>query len=427
MDLRRKENETSPDSDADMPLRERVRSEALDAVVRDELAPELRVVRLIGRGSVASVYLAREVALDRLVAIKVLAPQKALDETVRRRFEREARSAARISHPNVTAVYRVGRLSDGLPFLVMEYVEGRNLEDVLRAQGPLSEEEARATLRQLAAALAAAHAQEIIHRDVKPANVLREKDTGRVVLTDFGVAAIRDTGRMDTTRLTVQGQVLGDLAYVAPEHLMGEPLTELADIYSLGVLGYELLTGRGPYDADSPPSLTAAHLRGEPADLGALRQGVDPELSSLLRRCLAKKPEHRPAAGEVARSLESPRRDARALQPTTAVEAFLFELKRRRVYQVAVAYIAISVAIIGLSSDTVLLPEWAPRVIQITLIAGFPVVLVLAWIFDLRAGRITRTRDRPGDAETRSAQRWLQAVALLLSLVVAGLIGWLLL
>ncbi|MGH7542188.1 MAG: protein kinase domain-containing protein, partial [Gemmatimonadota bacterium] len=116
-----------------------LRHERLDELVREELEPALRVVRLLGRGSVASVYLAREEALDRLVAIKVLSPARAGDETVRRRFEREARSAARISHPNVTAVHQVGRLSNDLPYLVMEYVEGRNLEDVLHAEGPLSE------------------------------------------------------------------------------------------------------------------------------------------------------------------------------------------------------------------------------------------------------------------------------------------------
>lgn len=395
--------------------------------MREELAPELRVVRVLGRGSVASVYLAREAALDRPVAVKVLAPEPALDETVRQRFEREARSAARISHPNVTAVHRVGRLSDGLPYLVMEYVEGRNLAEVLQAKGPLSEDEARATLSQLAAALAAAHAREIIHRDVKPANVLREKGTGRIVLTDFGVAAIHDTGREEIPRLTVQGQVLGDAPYVSPEHLKGEPLTELADIYSLGVLGYEILAGRGPYDADSAAALVAAHLGEEPADLGALRPGVDPGLASLLRRCLAKEPRYRPAAVQVARALEGAEDGDGEREPAGAIEAFFAELKRRRVYQVAAAYVVGSAGIIGLSADTVVLPEWATRVIQITLIAGFPVALVLAWIFDLRAGRITRTRTRTVDADTPTAHRWVQAVALLASLGLAALIGWLLL
>ena len=125
-------------------------------------------------------YLARETALDRPVAVKVLSPEPARNEKVRRRFEREARSAAKISHTNVTSVYQVGRLSTDVPYFVMEYIEGRNLEDVLQAGGAMSEDEARATLSGIAAALAAAHAKEIIHRDVKPANVLREKSTGRI-------------------------------------------------------------------------------------------------------------------------------------------------------------------------------------------------------------------------------------------------------
>lgn len=403
------------------------RADGLDARVRDELDADFRLVRLLGRGAVAKVYLAREVALDRLVAIKVLLPESARDETVRRRFEREARSAAGISHRNVATVHRVGRLSDGLPYLVMEYVEGRDLRNVLRARESLSEEEARATLRQLAAGLAAAHERDIIHRDLKPANVLREKDTGRIVLTDFGVAAIRDAGRADATRLTMKGEVLGDLAYTAPEQLRGEPLTELADVYSLGVLGYELLAGRGPYEASSPAALAAAHLKDEPAELGALRIGVDPRLASLLRRCLAKQPPHRPSASEISRFLAAGTSRAAEREADGAVEEFLGEVKRRRVYRVAAAYVVTAVAIISLSTDTVLLPEWVPRVIQVALIAGLPVALTLAWIFEVRGGRIRRTESVPGHAESRSVQRWIQAGALVLSLVVAGLIGWVLL
>ena len=401
----------------------------LDDRVREELAPAFRVVRVLGRGAMASVYLARELAFDRLVAIKVLGLDRAGDATARKRFEREARSAARIRHPHVTAVYQVGRLSDELPFLVMEYVDGRNLEDVLAGGGPLAPGEAREALRQLASGLAAAHENKIIHRDLKPANVLRENATGRIALTDFGVAAVRDAAGADTTRITVQGQLLTDMAYVAPEHLMGEELTEMADVYALGVIGYEMLAGRGPYPGKSPGEIAAAHLRSDPTPLASLVPTVDPAIAGILERCLAKKPEHRPTAATIAATLAaSGRADVhREATPETALDAFLGELKRRRVYRVAVAYLAIGLATIGGASDisgVLGLPGWAPRVIVVAILAGFPVSLVFAWMFDLRAGRVTRTMG--GEEETRRTRvvAWL---ALALALATAAALGWLLL
>ena len=388
------------------------------------------MVRLLGRGSVASVYLAREQALERPVAVKVLSPDPSRDEKVRRRFEREARSAARINHSNVTSVYQVGRLSTDVPYFVMEFVEGRNLEDVLEAEGPMAEDDARATLAGIASALAAAHAQEIIHRDVKPANVLRDKQTGQIVLTDFGVAAIRDTGQEDTTsKLTMQGEVLGDMRYVSPEHLMGEPLTELADVYSLGVLGYELLTLRSPYEASSNADLAAAHLKRPPTPLETLRPDISPALAALLVRCLAKRPEHRPEAADVARLLLEDADSSQTSEPTTALGGFFAELKRRHVYKVAVAYLA--AAFFVLEGLNMLLepfdsPPWVDIALPIAVVAGFPIVLTLAWVYDIRAGRITRTEDLRDETSDRGLKqrRVLQAFGLVLSLGVAVLIAW---
>lgn len=402
---------------------------ALDDRVREDLAPDFRVVRVLGRGSMASVYLALEVAIDRLVAIKVLAPGGADETTARKRFEREARSAARIRHQHVTAVHQVGRLSDGRPYLVMEYVDGRNLEDILAGGGALPAADALEALRQLASGLAAAHENKIIHRDLKPANVLRENATGRVVLTDFGVAAVRDAAGADTTRITVQGQLLTEIAYVAPEHLLGEELTEMADIYALGVIAYEMLAGRGPYPGRSPGELATAHLRAEPTPLASLVPELDPSVADTIERCLAKKPEHRPTAAAIAAGLAGaggsvPARGPR--EPETALDAFLAELKRRRVYRIAVAYVAIGLAAIGGASDisdVLRLPDWAPRVIVVVILAGFPVSLVLAWMFDLRAGRVTRT---VSEAETRRT-RVVAGLALALALAIAATLGWLLL
>lgn len=412
------------------PLNDTAALDALDTQVREELAPDLRVIRLLGRGSVASVYLAREAALDRPVAVKVLSPEPARDEKVRRRFEREARSAAKISHTNITSVYQVGRLSTDVPYFVMEYIEGRNLEDALQAGGPMSEDEARVTLSGIAEALAAAHDKEIIHRDVKPANVLLDKGTGRVVLTDFGFAAIRDTGQHDSSaRLTVQGEVLGDMRYVSPEHLMGEPLTDLADVYSLGVLGYELLTLESPYEASSNPELAAAHLRQTPRPLETRRPGTDPALADLLTRCLAKRPEHRPSAAEVAHLLMTTPDATPESQPTTAVGAFFAELKRRHVYKVAVAYtLAAFIAVEGVQNLTEPfdLPTWINPTVVITVLAGFPVALILAWVFDIRAGAITRTQALPDQAAGGGLRqrRIVQMVGLAIILAIVALYGW---
>ncbi len=404
-------------------------SKSFDEQVRAELAPELVVLRPLGRGSVACVYLAHEPALDRQVAVKVLQPRHAADATTRRRFEREARSAARINHPNVTAVFRVGRLSNELPFLVMEYVDGRNLEDALAAAGGMSVREGRDVLRQLAAGLAAAHAQQVVHRDVKPANVLLENGTGRVVLTDFGLAAARDRTD-DTTKLTMVGQVLGSLEYVSPEHLSGEELTELADIYALGVLGYHVLANRGPYEASSAAALTIAHLQSEPLVLTTLRREVDTALSSLLGRCLAKKPAQRPTAMQIAEQLtggaSSPAPNSTEVPaPETAFGQFLAELKRRRVYRVGVAYLAFTVALISVMDgvETALgLTPAGSRAILGAVLAGLPVTLTLSWMFDVRAGRIERTEDVGGEAA--GLDRVIPVIALVLSLILAGLVWW---
>lgn len=409
-------------------------SEDFDGFVQAELAPDLRILRPLGRGSVASVYLANEAALDRLVAVKVLRPKGGRDETVRRRFEREARAAARIGHPNVTAVHRVGRLTDGSPYLVMEHVDGKNLEDTLASRGRISPAEGREVIRQLAAALAAAHVEGIIHRDLKPANILRETETGRVVLTDFGLAAARDR-RDETTRLTIQGQVLGDLEYVAPEHLMGEEVTEAADLYALGVVAYHVLAGRGPYDARTPAEITRAHLNDQPVPLDSLRPDVGPRLAAAIARCLAKRPQQRPSAAVVVAELDpdgpadgagrgAGRPDA--AQDAGAFGSFLGELRRRHVYKVGATYLAIAIALIGLTEgvqEPLDLSDGAYRAIIGVVLAGFPVTLALSWMFDLRAGRIERTQDAEGSGVFRD--RVLPLIGLALSLVAAWLIwGW---
>lgn len=412
-----------------------------------ELDSEFQIVRVLGGGSMAEVYLARERALQRLVAIKLMKSELAQDETARKRFEREGRSAAKIRHPNVAAVHRVGSLQDETPFIIMEYVEGRNLEDALQAEGAMTIEGACQTLSQVASALAAAHENGIVHRDVKPENVVRERDSDRVVLTDFGIAAILETGTETITRLTQQGQLLGDPRYMSPEQLLGETVTDESDVYSLGVMGYELLTLKAPYEGNTNIQLVTAHLKKEPIPLARLRPDADPHLAELLERCLSKNPRHRPRASEVAKALErlvedrrapGPRRESDSYgesilpeppQQLPAFAGFVRELRRRHVINVAIFYFVVAVTVLSNAAD---LLEFLPipgelgtqmRILIALTVASFPVILVLSWMYDISAKGIQRTESEVSGAALTKF-RLLKTVGLVLSLLLAGLVGW---
>ncbi|MEE2899739.1 MAG: serine/threonine-protein kinase, partial [Gemmatimonadota bacterium] len=245
---------------------------------RRPLGDDFDIKQGLGKGSMSTVYLAREKELDRLVAIKVLSPSHAKDQTALKRFEREAKAAASLGHPSVVQVYRFGRLPDETPYLVMRFVKGRTMEERLKADGRLSSALAKEILRDIASALAAAHAAGIVHRDVRPANVLWDEDGEKALLADLGIAALLVTSGEESTRLTKTGQMMGDPRYLSPEQLLDQDLTELADIYAFGVLGYELLTGEGPYIARTNTQWIMAHLNQDPKDLLGMRPDADPGL-----------------------------------------------------------------------------------------------------------------------------------------------------
>ncbi len=395
----------------------------------------------------ARVYVARESALRRLVAIKVLNSEVAEDETARKRFERESRSAAKIRHQNVATVHRVGSLEDGTPFIIMEYIEGRNLADGLQAQGVMTIEQACQTLSQVASALAAAHEKGIVHRDVKPDNVVREKDSDRVVLTDFGIAGILETGTETITRLTQQGQLLGDPRYMSPEQLLGENVTDESDVYSLGIMGYELLTLKAPYEGNTSVQLVTAHLKKEPIPLLSLRPDADPFLGELLERCLSKNPLHRPRASEVAKALErvteGPQNRgsladsgsfahqplADVAQDFSAFQGFIRELRRRHVLNVVFLYLVAAVPLLAFAAEIVPIlgipgdPDTQVSIVVALTLASFPVILVLSWMFDITSEGIHRTESDASGA-VRTQLSLLKGLGLILSLVLAGLIGW---
>jgi serine/threonine protein kinase len=390
-----------------------------------ELAPEFEVLRPLGEGAVGRVVLARETQLKRLVAIKVPRPEINADPIARRRFEREALSAARLTHPNTVTVFRVGHLRDGTPYIVMRYVEGRTLDVVLRVQQRLTEAESKSILQQVASALAEAHGKGIIHRDVRPNNVIWTGESGHAVLMDYGLATIVESGSEMHTQLTRAGQLLGDLAHISPEQLRGEPVTTATDIYSLGILGYELLTGTGPYRVASKAQLGTAHLDGVPERL----HNVSPVLAHLLESCLAKRPEHRPTAVDVVRQLA--RTDGQhhvVHESMPAFDTFLQELKRRRVFNVALLYAGVSFILLQVAQlilPSLPLPAWTYDAIVAFTLAGFPVMLVLSWIFEMSDGRLHRTIDTHASTPAaRRTQSLLQMLGVGASLLLAALIGW---
>jgi hypothetical protein len=280
--------------------------DALEEQLRAALSPSFLLVRKLGQGGMASVYLAREPALRRLVAVKVLSPQLAADPHSRARFEREAQAVAGLSHPNVLGIYGLGELGDGTPYFVMQYVGGKSLAARLEEEGPLDPDEARRITGEVAGALAAAHAKGIIHRDIKPANILYDEEAGRALVSDFGIAAVRAERAEDgaaSTKLTGTGMMVGTPQYMSPEQMLAEPVTEKTDVYALGLLGYELVAGHGPFNATTPQELIAAHLRDVPPPLAELRKDVDPEFAGLVAACLQKEAHKRPTAADVAKRL----------------------------------------------------------------------------------------------------------------------------
>jgi len=235
----------------------------------------------IGAGGMARVVQAHDRLLDRPVAVKLMRDDLSADPTVRQRFLREARAAARFAHPNAVAVYDTGQ--DGRrPWIVMELVDGDNLADRLAAEGALPAETAKAITDQVLAALSAAHRAGMVHRDVKPANILLP-DRGGVKLTDFGIAkGIQEA----TAGLTATGQLIGTAKYLAPEQVDGHPATPASDIYAMGVVLYEMLAGAPPFSGENALAVALAHTRDPVPPL----RGVDPTLASVAERALAKDP-----------------------------------------------------------------------------------------------------------------------------------------
>ena len=276
------------------------------------------IERELGRGGMGAVFLARDTALDRAVAIKVLPPDLAVRAELRERFLRETRTAASFSHPNIVPVHAVEARGDLLCF-VMGFVEGESLAERLRRAGPLSARDASRMLQEVAWALSYAHGRGVVHRDIKPDNILIERATGRAMVTDFGIAR---SGTSST--LTSVGEVIGTPQFMSPEQAAGESLDGRSDLYSLGVAGFCAVTGHVPFDATSAPAILAMHLTKPAPPVLAERPDLPPALAGAIDRCLAKSPDDRFQTGEaLADALDA----VRSERPEVAPAIRLFQQK----------------------------------------------------------------------------------------------------
>ena len=256
------------------------------------LAGRYSLERELGRGGMGVVFLARDAALDRLVAIKLLPPAQAALPELRERFLREARTSAKLSHPNIVPIFAVEEVGAFVLF-VMAYVDGETLGERVRKRGPMAPPAAARMLQEVAWALAYAHLRGVVHRDIKPDNILLERDTGRALVTDFGIAFAGAP-----SALTGVGEILGTAQYMSPEQACGEPVDGRSDLYSLGVVGFYALSGKLPFEAPDTAALLAMQITRPAPPLTSVAAGIPGRLAQAVDRCLAKDPSERFPTGE---------------------------------------------------------------------------------------------------------------------------------
>ena len=261
------------------------------------LGDRYEIHQRLARGGMAQVYLARDRSLDRPVAVKELAPEFAVDQTFVERFRREAQAAANLSHPNIVGVYDWGT-QDGTYFIVMEYIEGPSLSQVIRHDGPLHPRRAAEIASEVAAALGFAHSRGLVHRDVKPGNVLLT-GTGQSKVTDFGIARALSSG---DDELTQAGSVMGTATYFSPEQAQGLPVDPRSDLYSLGVVLFEMITGRPPFSGETPLAISYKHVQDRPPLPTSIVSDIPPALEAVVMKLLRKRPDDRYASAEEVRA-----------------------------------------------------------------------------------------------------------------------------
>jgi len=261
-----------------------------DTLINTLFDGRYRILRRLGSGGMANVYLAEDEDLGRRVAIKILNDRYAADELFNERFRREAKSAAALSHPNIVSIYDRGE-ADGRSYIAMEVIEGRSLKELILTSGALPISEAVEYAKRILNALRFAHRNGIIHRDIKPHNILLGAEE-RLKVTDFGIA------RAGASQMTEAGSIMGTAQYLSPEQARGAPVTAASDLYSVGIVLYEMLTGKTPFTGDSPIEIAMKHLNEAPRPPSELRPEIPPELDQIVLRALAKDPAERYQAAE---------------------------------------------------------------------------------------------------------------------------------
>ena len=317
--------------------------------LQEALAGRYSIERELGRGGMGIVLLARDVALDRLVAIKMLPTALAADSALRQRFIREARTAAGLSHPNIVPIHIVEEHGD-LVFFVMGFVDGETLRERVERNGPLTPRATMRLVQEVAWALAHAHQRGIVHRDIKPDNILIERASDRSMVTDFGIAwATAGEGPGS------EGEVVGTARYMSPEQACGEPVDARSDLYSLGATAFYALTGRSPFTATNVPALLAKHVSEPPPEVSTVRPEVPAKLATLVHRCLEKNPDDRfPSGDELAKAVSDAR--GRELRAPPLVRSFLRNAEVSTAVILAIAVAGGSVEVGAGSASVNLLP-----------------------------------------------------------------------
>src|SRR3954463_15364658 len=263
---------------------------AADKHLNDTFDNRYFVTRKLGSGGMADVYLAEDRELGRPVALKLLNDRHANDDQFVERFRREAQSAAGLNHPNIVSIFDRGQ-TEGTYYIAMEYLDGRTLKELLVRNGPTPVPIAIDTARQILGAIAFAHRNGIVHRDIKPHNIVVRKD-GRLKVTDFGIA------RSGASQMTEAGSIVGTAQYLSPEQARGAPVDARSDLYSLGIVMYEMLTASVPFTGDAPVEIAMKHLTAVPDPPSALREDIPHDLDAVVMRALAKDPEQRYGSAE---------------------------------------------------------------------------------------------------------------------------------
>ena len=292
-------------------------TDELGTHVAEVLSANYELESEIGRGGMGIVYCAKDRRLKREIAVKVLPPELSFRADIRQRFLREAETAAQLNHPNIVPIYTVEE-RDNLVYFVMAYIKGDNLGQRLQQHGPIPPVEVRRILREVADALAYAHHRNVIHRDIKPDNIIIDEETGRAMVTDFGIArALTDSG---DSRLTATGMAIGTPAYMSPEQSAGDHAIDgRSDLYSLGVVGYQMLCGQPPFVANNTPSMLVKHLSEKPVPVDERWPDLPPDLSRAVMMCLEKDPNDRfPSAAAFSAALSGGSMPTLATRATTA-------------------------------------------------------------------------------------------------------------